>query len=120
MGRALQDYIVLYFGSSVFKVTRLLAVAMLCVHCFACAFFKVKQQSAASPDDVDQFYLSRGVQPTVSTTQCTQPFCCSLVTDFSSADSEGVIFWQDLQNAYVSRGGGLRRRQYYGISKVGC
>jgi hypothetical protein len=58
--RALQDYTVLYFGSAVFKIARLLAIALLCVHCFACAFFKVKQQSA-DPQEVALFYLSRGV-----------------------------------------------------------
>ena len=43
---------------------------MLCVHCFACAFYKVKKESALSPDDVETFYLSRDVDPTVS--ECVQ------------------------------------------------
>jgi hypothetical protein len=63
--RTLQDYIVLYFGSAVFKISRLLAVAILCVHCFACAFYLVKRESAESLDDVDSFYESRGVSSTV-------------------------------------------------------
>jgi hypothetical protein len=67
MYRAFQDYMVLYFGSAIFKITRLLAIAMLCVHCFACAFFRVKKESALSQDDVELFYTSRGVDPTVRT-----------------------------------------------------
>ena len=72
----------LYFGSAVFKITRLLAVAMLCVHCFACAFFRVKKESAASPDDVEQFYLSKGVDPSVSdfAEQANRPMCSASPT----------------------------------------
>ncbi len=58
---------VLYFGPAIFKIARLLFVAMSCVHVFACIFYKVKTESAASTDDVDQFFLSRHVDPTVST-----------------------------------------------------
>jgi hypothetical protein len=56
---------VLYFGSSVFKIARLLFVALLSVHFFACIFYRVKKDSAASPEDVDTFYTSRGVSPNV-------------------------------------------------------
>ena len=65
-GRSLQDYVILYFGTVVFKIGRLVAIAILSIHCFACAFYRVKIESAASPEDVDGFYLSRGVEPTVS------------------------------------------------------
>ena len=64
--RILQDYIVFHFGSAVFKIFRLLAVAMLCVHGFACAFYRVKRESASRPEDVDAFYESRGATTTVS------------------------------------------------------
>ena len=56
---------VLYFGSSVFKIARLLFVALLSVHFFACIFFRVKNETAGSPDDVEAFYNSRGVDPNV-------------------------------------------------------
>jgi hypothetical protein len=57
---------VLYFGSAVFKIARLLFVAMSCVHVFACVFYRVKKESA-SVEDVNQFFISRNVDPTVRT-----------------------------------------------------
>ena len=37
-----------------------------CVHLYACVFFRVKEESAASPEDVASFYSSRGVDENVS------------------------------------------------------
>jgi hypothetical protein len=65
MVRLFSDYVVLYFGSSVYKIARLLLIAMLSVHFFACAFYRVKNDTALSPEDVDSFYESRNVNPTV-------------------------------------------------------
>jgi hypothetical protein len=62
----LSDYFVLHFGSSIFKIARLLIIAMISVHLFACAFYRVKKDSANSPEDVDLFYESRNVKSTVS------------------------------------------------------
>ena len=62
----MEDYAVLCLGAAVFKIARLFFVAFLGVHLFACAFFRVKRDSAASQDDVDNFYLSKNVDPTVS------------------------------------------------------
>ena len=59
--RLVEDYIVVYLGSFVFKITRLLVIAVSSVHIFACLFYKVKEVSAASPDDVVSFYTSRDV-----------------------------------------------------------
>ena len=42
MCRAAEDYAVVYLGASIFKITRLLVVAVSSVHFFACIFFKVK------------------------------------------------------------------------------
>jgi hypothetical protein len=61
----IEDYVVLYFGSSVFKIARLLFVALLSVHFFACIFYRVKNESAASSEDVEAFYSSRGVDSNV-------------------------------------------------------
>ena len=66
MHRVLEDYAVLILGAAVFKIARLLFVVFLCVHLFACAFYRVKKESAESPDDVQSFYISRGVDPDVS------------------------------------------------------
>jgi hypothetical protein len=66
LGRMLEDYAVLYFGSAMFKIGRLLVIAMMCVHIFACVFYRVKKESAASPDDVAAFYVSKAVDPNVS------------------------------------------------------
>ena len=57
---------VLYFGSSMFKIARLLFVALLSVHFFASAFYRVKNECSKSQDDIDIFYISRGVDPKVS------------------------------------------------------
>ncbi len=65
MLRVISDYVVLNFGSSVYKIARLLVIAILSIHLFACAFFRVKKESALSPEDVDSFYESRNVDPTV-------------------------------------------------------
>jgi hypothetical protein len=65
----IEDYMVLYFGSSMFKIARLLFVALLSVHFCACAFYRVKNESASSPEDVRTFYLSKGVDPAVCPSQ---------------------------------------------------
>ena len=54
------------FGSAIFKIIRLLLIAMLSVHFFACAFYRVKKESAVSHEDVENFYLARNAQSTVS------------------------------------------------------
>lgn len=66
LARAAEDYAVVYMGSAIFKITRLLFIAVSSVHFFACSFYKVKQVSAASPDDVALFYSSRGIREDVS------------------------------------------------------
>ena len=62
--RIIEDYAVLFFGSSIFKIGRLLFVALLSVHLFACAFFRVKRDTS-SQEEVDNFYLSRNVDSMV-------------------------------------------------------
>ncbi len=59
--RLVEDYAVVYFGSAIFKIARLLIVATFSVHFFACVFFRVKLNSAASEADVVEFYVSRNV-----------------------------------------------------------
>ena len=115
--RVLEDYAVLYFGPAMFKIGRLLLVAMMCalfaancqwcsvdidflicrcVHFFACAFFRVKEESAASPDDVSTFYSSRGVNQTV----CI--YSIQIGVDIGDIIWSLVHTAQDLPNAYVS------------------
>ena len=65
--RDLEDYAVVYFGSALFKIIRLLLVATFCVHFFACIFYRVKDISAESQEAVDEFYASRDVSSDVST-----------------------------------------------------
>jgi hypothetical protein len=62
----IEDYVVISFGSAIFKSIRLLSIAMLSVHVFACAFYRVKKESALSQEDVENFYLTRNAQSTVS------------------------------------------------------
>ena len=64
--RAIEDYGVIYLGSPVFKIARLLFVAMFTVHLFACIFFRVKVSSASEPEDVTMFYSSKNVAEDVS------------------------------------------------------
>jgi hypothetical protein len=90
----IEDYVVLYFGSSVFKIARLLFVALLSVHFFACTFYRVKNDSAASPDDVEAFYTSKGVSPNVSRFHC--------VNEFSAAWFDRGFDLQSLSKSYVS------------------
>jgi hypothetical protein len=59
--RVVEDYGVIYLGSPVFKIARLLFVAMFSVHLFACIFFRVKVSSALTPEDVTAFYTSKNV-----------------------------------------------------------
>ena len=42
LNRIIEDYAVVYFGSALYKILRLLLVALFSVHIFACAFFRVK------------------------------------------------------------------------------
>ena len=93
MGRVIEDYMVLYFGSSMFKIARLLFVALLSVHLFASAFYRVKNECAKSQDDVDAFYMSKGVDPTVSAEHClsgTDHCTVTLLCDSQSA-STGLV-----------------------------
>ena len=55
----------MHLGSASFKIGRLLFIAVLCVHFFACAFYRVKKDSALSQEDVNSFYESKEVEPTV-------------------------------------------------------
>ena len=64
--RAIEDYTVVYIGSAVFKIMRLLTVATFSVHLFACMFFRVKVISAATVEDVVTFYTSRDIEEDVS------------------------------------------------------
>jgi hypothetical protein len=54
-----------YLGSAIFKITRLLVIAVSSVHFFACLFYKVKEISATTREEVFAFYSSRGVEETV-------------------------------------------------------
>jgi hypothetical protein len=92
MLRILQDYVVLYFGSSMYKIARLLVIAMISVYLFACAFYRVKKESADSPEDVESFYESRNVLSTVCIFSCC----------FAQALAELLVWGQDLPKAYVS------------------
>ncbi len=56
----------IYLGSAVFKIARLLFIAMFSVHIFACIFFRVKVASASLPEDVTAFYASKNVPDDVS------------------------------------------------------
>jgi hypothetical protein len=63
----MEDYAVVYFGSAVFKTMKLLLLAIFSVHIFACLFYRVKDISAASRDEVIDFYASRDVAEDVRT-----------------------------------------------------
>ena len=55
-----------YFGTSLFKILWLLFIAILSVHVFACMFYRVKEVSAESPDDVKEFYATKHADEVVS------------------------------------------------------
>jgi hypothetical protein len=61
-----EDIGVIYLGSAVFKIARLLFVATVSVHLFACIFFRVKVISSATQEDVTAFYTSKNVAEDVS------------------------------------------------------
>ena len=67
--RLVEDYGMIYLGSPVFKITRLLFVAMFSVHLFACIYFRVKVSSASTPEDITTFYTSKNVAENVSKAQ---------------------------------------------------
>ena len=92
-GRKGRDYIVLNLGSASFKIGRLLFIALLCVHLFACAFYRVKKESALSQEDVDAFYEEKGVDPKV----------CEIFLNASLAVllKRRHFFLQDLPKSYV-------------------
>ena len=73
----IEDYAVVYFGSAIFKITRLLVIATSSVHFFACIFYRVKELSAASTDDVATFYTSRNIEENViiSTIEMSPVLC---------------------------------------------
>jgi hypothetical protein len=79
-----EDYGVIYLGSAVFKIARLLFVAMVSVHLFACIFFRVKIMSAASEADVSAFYTSKNVSEDVSILQNICNFWDVLIACFSA------------------------------------
>ena len=64
--RTVEDYGVIYLGSAIFKIARLLFIALFSVHIFACIFFRVKMASAFTPEDVTTFYTSKNVASNVS------------------------------------------------------
>lgn len=100
----IEDYAVVYFGSAIFKITRLLVVATSSVHFFACIFYRVKEESAASNEDVTTFYTSRNVQEDViipsNEISSDESFACLNCEVMGFC----LIFFsfQDLANKYVS------------------
>ena len=92
----MEDYGVLCFGPAVFKVARLFFSAFLGVHLFACAFFRVKRDSAASQDDVNNFYLSRNVDPNVSAVQSDDDRLIQLSSCVVKTDLRALLCWHDL------------------------
>jgi hypothetical protein len=54
-----EDYGVVYLGSAIFKIARLTFIALFFVHLFACIFYRVKETSAESPEDVAAFYSAK-------------------------------------------------------------
>jgi hypothetical protein len=64
--RAVEDYGVVYLGSAIFKIARLTFIALFFVHLFACIFYRVKETSAESPEDVAAFYTAKNVDAKVS------------------------------------------------------
>ncbi len=64
--RAVEDYGVVYLGSGIFKIARLTFIALFFVHLFACIFYRVKEATADSPDEVVDFYVSKKVEADVS------------------------------------------------------
>jgi hypothetical protein len=59
------DYMVLVLGHSLFAILRLMFLAMMCIHLFACVFYRIKKDGAASEDDVIAFYKFFRVDSTV-------------------------------------------------------
>ncbi len=69
---------VLVLGHPVFAILRLLLFVMMSVHLFACIFYRIKKDGAASEDDVIAFYKYFQVDSTVC---CTlQMLQCCLLT----------------------------------------
>ena len=64
----MEDYMVLVLGHPVFAILRLLLFVMISVHLFACIFYRIKKDGAASEDDVIAFYKYFRVDSTVSCT----------------------------------------------------
>ena len=72
-----------------FKITRLLFIAVSSVHIFACLFYKVKEISAASQDDVVSFYTSRNIDENVLIHFSAE--LAALINSAPLADSSGLI-----------------------------
>jgi hypothetical protein len=72
--RVVEDYGVIYLGSAVFKIARLLFIAMFSVHMFACIFFRIKIVGAFAPEDVTVFYTSKNVPEDVRKNLKTKQF----------------------------------------------
>jgi hypothetical protein len=81
--RAVEDYGVVYLGSGIFKIARLTFIALFFVHLFACIFYRVKESTAESLEDVVDFYTSKNVEADVSLA-CWRISCngCQLLQQF--------------------------------------
>ncbi len=90
----MEDYGVIYLGSAIFKIARLLFIAMFSVHLFACIFFKVKVATALASEDVDLFYTSRNIAVDVSKLLFYSIRIRKLI--------HSILIWQDLAQQYVS------------------
>ena len=94
----------IYLGSAIFKIARLLFVAMFSVHFFACLFFRVKILSAVTAEDVTAFYASKNVAQDVSTYTSidNQVVFSSAITKYLMLHSVWFLVPQELANQYVS------------------
>ena len=106
MRRALEDLAVVYLGSAVFKILRLTFIALFCVHLLACLFYRVKDSSAESPEDVVNFYTSRNIEEDVRIFMIQKHinemfYTNSTHTATLSSEPDIRFLLQDLSNQYV-------------------
>ena len=99
-----------YLGSAIFKIARLTFIALFFVHLFACIFFRIKETSADSLEDVAEFYSSKRVEADVSGASGSW-LCSAALLLFQTGAyhklhsfefSDSLLFvMQDLPNKYV-------------------
>ena len=63
--RFIDDYVAIFFGSTLLRTGKLLFIVLIVVHVFTCAYWLIKFNCANDPSEIEKFLSDRQLDETV-------------------------------------------------------